>query len=76
MPFYEAKVACDQLGAFVTSEAMTLGGGAAFAKRLPFERYFRDARTGLVMGLAPDIALLPLGKLLFPKPKTPRPESA
>jgi hypothetical protein len=23
---------------------MTLGGGTAFAKRLPFERYFRDAR--------------------------------
>jgi alkylation response protein AidB-like acyl-CoA dehydrogenase len=76
MPFYEAKVACDQLGAFVTSEAMTLGGGAAFAKRLPFERYFRDARAGLVMGLAHDVAVLTIGKLLFPKPKTPKAESA
>ena len=46
LPFFEAKVACDELGAFVTGEAMTLGGGAAFAKRLPFERYFRDARAG------------------------------
>ena len=72
MPFYEAKVACDQLGAFVTGEAMTLGGGGAFAKRLPFERYFRDARAGLVMGLAHDIAVLTIGKLLFPKPRPPK----
>lgn len=69
-PFFEAKVACDQVGTFVTSEAMTLGGGSAFAKRLPFERYFRDARAGMVMGVAHDIAVLNVGKMLFPKPKT------
>lgn len=28
----------------VTAEATTLGGGTAFAWRLPLERYFRDAR--------------------------------
>ena len=71
-PFFEAKVACDQVGAFVTGEAMTLGGGAAFAKRLPFERYFRDARAGLVMGVAHDVAMLNVGRMLFPKPKTKR----
>ena len=68
-PFFEAKVASDELGAFVTGEAMTLGGGSAFAKRLPFERYFRDARAGMVMGIAHDIAVLNVGSMLFPKPK-------
>ena len=68
-PFYEAKVASDELGTFVTGEAMTLGGGTAYAKHLPFERYFRDARAGMVMGLAHDIALLNVGRMLFPKPK-------
>lgn len=67
--FFEAKVACDQLATVVTSEAMTLGGGTAFAKRLPFERYFRDARAGMVMGIAHDIALINIGKAMFPRPK-------
>lgn len=68
-PFYEAKAACDELGTFVTAEAMTLGGGAAFAKKLPFERYFRDARAGMVMGLAHDIVMQTIGRGLFPKPR-------
>ena len=72
MPFFEAKVACDQLATFVTAEAMTVGGGAAFAKRLPFERYFRDARAGMVMGIAHDVAVLNVAKMLFPKPKADR----
>lgn len=66
---FEAKVAADELATFVTGEAMTLGGGAAYAKRLPFERYFRDARAGMVMGIAHDIALLNVGRAIFPKPK-------
>lgn len=66
---FEAKVAADELATFVTGEAMTLGGGTAFAKRLPFERYFRDARAGMVMGIAHDIAVLNIARSLFPKPK-------
>ena len=50
---------------------MTLGGGAAFAKKLPFERYFRDARAGMVMGLAHDIVLQSIGRSLFPKQRKP-----
>ena len=50
---------------------MTLGGGSAFAKRLPFERYFRDARAGMVMGVAHDIAALNVARSIFPKPKEP-----
>jgi alkylation response protein AidB-like acyl-CoA dehydrogenase len=72
-PFFEAKVACDELAAFVTAEAMTLGGGSAFAKRLPFERYFRDARAGMVMGIAHDVAYQNIGRMLFPKPRDARP---
>jgi alkylation response protein AidB-like acyl-CoA dehydrogenase len=67
---FEAKVAADELATFITGEAMTLGGGNAFAKRLPFERYFRDARAGMVMGIAHDIALLNVARSIFPKPKT------
>lgn len=66
---FEAKVAADELATFVTGEAMTLGGGTAFAKRLPFERYFRDARAGMVMGIAHDIAVLNIARSIFPKPK-------
>ncbi len=68
---FEAKVAADELATFVTGEAMTLGGGAAYAKRLPFERYFRDARAGMVMGIAHDIAVLNVARSIFPKPKDP-----
>jgi alkylation response protein AidB-like acyl-CoA dehydrogenase len=66
---FEAKVAADELATFVTGEAMTLGGGSAFAKRLPFERYFRDARAGMVMGIAHDIAALNIARSIFPKSK-------
>ena len=47
---------------------MTLFGGTAFAGRLPFERYFRDARAGLVMGVANDTAYDTIGTLLLPEP--------
>ena len=71
---FEAKVAADELATFVTGEAMTLGGGSAYAKRLPFERYFRDARAGMVMGIAHDIAVLNVARSIFPKPKdAPKP---
>jgi alkylation response protein AidB-like acyl-CoA dehydrogenase len=66
---FEAKVAADELAAYVTGEAMTSGGGMASAKRLPFERYFRDARAGMVMGIAHDIAVLNVARGIFPKPK-------
>jgi alkylation response protein AidB-like acyl-CoA dehydrogenase len=70
---FEAKVAADTVATFITGEAMTLGGGTAFAKRLPFERYFRDARAGMVMGIAHDIAVLNIARSIFPKPKEEKP---
>jgi alkylation response protein AidB-like acyl-CoA dehydrogenase len=67
LPFLQAKVVCAEAGVHVTTELMTMFGGTAFAARLPFERYFRDARAGLVMGQANDVAYTTIGTLLFPE---------
>lgn len=69
LPYLQAKVACAETATRVTAEIMTLGGGTAFARRLPFDRYFRDARAGVVMGVANDTALLNASAAMFPKPK-------
>ena len=66
LPLLQAKVLCSEVGVRVTSDLMTMFGGTAFAGRLPFERYFRDARAGLVMGQANDVAYGTIGNLLFP----------
>ena len=66
LPLLQAKVLCSEAGVRVTSDLMTMFGGTAFAGRLPFERYFRDARAGLVMGQANDTAYGTIGTLLFP----------
>ena len=68
LPLLQAKVLCAEVGVHVTAELMTIFGGTAFAARLPFERYFRDARAGLVMGQANDVAYETIGTLLFPAP--------
>ena len=66
LPLLQAKVLCSEAGVRVTADLMTMFGGTAFAGRLPFERYFRDARAGLVMGQANDAAYGTIGTLLFP----------
>ncbi|MCI0438046.1 MAG: acyl-CoA/acyl-ACP dehydrogenase [Chloroflexi bacterium] len=67
LPVLQAKVTCSETAARVTEELMTMFGGTAFAGRLPFERYFRDARAGLVMALANDMAYQNIASLLFPE---------
>lgn len=67
LPYLQAKVVCSEVGVRVTTDLMTMFGGTAFASRLPFERYFRDARAGLVMGQANDTAYVTIGTLLFPE---------
>ena len=52
----QAKVVCSEAAVRITQDVMTIFGGTAFASRLPFERYFRDARAGMVMGMAHDAA--------------------
>jgi alkylation response protein AidB-like acyl-CoA dehydrogenase len=68
LPYIQAKVVCAEAAVRVTQDLMTMFGGTAFAARLPFERYFRDARAGLVMGMANDQAYEMIGSILFPKP--------
>ena len=66
-PYLQAKVACSEAAVRVTQDLMTAFGGTAFAGRLPFERYFRDARAGLVMGMANDVAYQNMIPHLFPE---------
>ena len=65
--YSQAKVACSEAGVRVTEDCMSIFGGTAFASRLPFERYFRDARAGLVMGMANDMAYEGMIPLMFPE---------
>lgn len=69
LPYLQAKVTCSEVAVWVTQELMTMFGGTAFAARLPFERYFRDARAGMIMGLANDEAYQSIFAMLFPEPK-------
>jgi alkylation response protein AidB-like acyl-CoA dehydrogenase len=66
LPYMQAKVVCAEAAVRVTQDVMTIFGGTAFASRLPFERYFRDARAGMVMGMANDAAYQNMVPLLFP----------
>ena len=67
LPYMQAKVTCSEAAVRVTQDLMTSFGGTAFAGRLPFERYFRDARAGMVMGMANDVAYQNMIPLMFPK---------
>jgi len=67
LPFLQAKVLCAEAAVRITQDLMTVFGGTAFAGRLPFERYFRDARAGMVMGVANDQAYQNIAGLLFPE---------
>ncbi|MFN8637263.1 MAG: acyl-CoA dehydrogenase family protein [Chloroflexota bacterium] len=66
LPIFQAKVLCSETAVEVTQELMTMFGGTAFAARLPFERYFRDARAGLIMALANDGTYLNIATALVP----------
>ena len=67
LPYLQSKVTCSEAAVRVTQDLMTAFGGTAFAGRLPFERYFRDARAGLVMGMANDVAYQNMIPLMFPE---------
>ncbi len=65
-PVLQAKVTCSETAAYVTQELMTMFAGTAFAARLPFERFFRDARAGLIMALPNDGAYDTIASSLVP----------
>lgn len=69
-PYLQAKVMASEAAVAVTEEMMTMFGGTAFAGRLPFERYFRDARAGMVMGLANDEAYPIIAGMILPRQKS------
>lgn len=69
-PYLQAKVMASEAAVAVTEEMMTMFGGTAFAGRLPFERYFRDARAGMVMGLANDEAYPMIAGMILPRQKS------
>ena len=48
------KAAANDAALAITESAMRVCGGAAFSKRLPIERAFRDARAGAVMAPTAD----------------------
>lgn len=46
------------------TQAMKLGGGTAYAKRLPLERYMRDSLASQVMAPGLDVLKIWLGEAL------------
>lgn len=69
VPVMQAKVTCSETAVLVTQELMTMFGGTAFAGRLPLERYFRDARAGMIMALPNDATYHNIADALFPEEK-------
>ena len=62
----QAKVLCSETAVNVTQELMTMFGGTVFVGRMPVERYFRDARAGMIMALPNDGTYDTISGLLFP----------
>jgi alkylation response protein AidB-like acyl-CoA dehydrogenase len=55
--FHVTHAACE-----VTAAALDIAGGFSLTRRLPLERYFRDARGGLYQPLQDDLALQAIGR--------------
>lgn len=64
----EVKACASETALEVTDKAMRLCGGAGFSRKLPVERYFRDARAGSVMAPTTDTLHDFIGKVLLGLP--------
>lgn len=64
----EVKACASETALEVTDKAMRLCGGAGFSRKLPVERYFRDARAGSVMAPTTDALHDFIGKALLGLP--------
>ena len=62
---HHAKYMVSELGPRLTSEAIRTCGGSTISKRMPLERYFREARCGGLMPATSDECLFYLGKAAF-----------
>lgn len=67
LPLVEFKVQASEVAADVTRAGLDISGGYGY-KKGPLERYFRDARAGVVMGPSNNIAREWLGKSLVGLP--------
>ena len=63
-----ARVNASDVAVEVATLAMKIGGGAAYAKRLPLERLLRDALAAQVMAPSTDVLSIWLGKALTNQP--------
>ena len=61
----ESKAAAGDTAIAVTSAAMRVCGGAAFAKHMTIERLFRDAHAGAVMAPTGDVLREFIGKAIL-----------
>jgi alkylation response protein AidB-like acyl-CoA dehydrogenase len=64
----ESKAAAGDTAISVTSVAMRICGGAAFAKHMAIERLFRDAHAGAVMAPTGDVLREFIGKAVLGMP--------
>ena len=64
----ESKAAAGDMAIAVTSAAMRICGGAAFAKHMAIERLFRDAHAGAVMAPTGDVLREFIGKAVLGMP--------
>ncbi|MBV9946852.1 MAG: acyl-CoA dehydrogenase family protein, partial [Myxococcales bacterium] len=67
LPLVEFKVQASEVAARVTRGGLDISGGYGY-KKGPLERFFRDARAGVVMGPSNNIAREWLGKSLVGLP--------
>lgn len=63
-----ARVTASDNAVAACTLAMKVGGGNAYAKRLPLERYLRDAYAAAVMAPSTDVLTIWLGKALTDQP--------
>lgn len=68
LPVLEVKAAACETALEVTSRAMRVCGGAAYSKRTPVERFFRDSQAGNIMAPTTDILKGFIGKALVGLP--------
>jgi alkylation response protein AidB-like acyl-CoA dehydrogenase len=64
----EVKAFAGETALEVTSDAMRLGGGAAFRRDIGTERHFRDARAASVMAPTSDALHDMIGRALCGMP--------
>ncbi|MFT7558830.1 MAG: alkylation response protein AidB-like acyl-CoA dehydrogenase [Flavobacteriales bacterium] len=62
---HNSKYICSELGPWITAAAIRLLGASALTKKLPLERWYRDARCGGLMPATSDACLSYLGNMAF-----------